>query len=280
MNLYVNVPTFKREIGGAGITGNDRDTEIVNMLERTSRVADDWCRRRFYSEEGVRYFDGNGEKVLWLPGFDDVISLTAAGVDLDGDGTFETALVENTDYTLAPYNATPKRCLAVRPLSTLLSRWPCVYPRQIRLTGMFGHSHTVEAVTTVNEAVDGSETDLTITAVSVAALGIGDTIVIDDEQMTVTGVTDNITVTVTRAVNGTAAATHTTSTTIYRRTFPGPIVQAVVLDAARMLREQATGYGGAPSGFSAGGDTGGFQFRETFPAIAGLRAPYKHVVMG
>tara|TARA_R110002110_G_scaffold202767_4_gene413896 strand:+ start:334 stop:1095 length:762 start_codon:yes stop_codon:yes gene_type:complete len=66
-----------------------------------------------------------------------------------------------------------------------------------------------------NEAVDASETEIDCTRVRL--LKKGNTIQIDDEQMTVTLVNMSTkTLTVTRGVNSTSAAEHTTDTPIYR----------------------------------------------------------------
>lgn len=66
-----------------------------------------------------------------------------------------------------------------------------------------------------NEAVDASETEIDCTRARL--LNAGDTIQIDDEQMTVTRVNMSAkNLTVTRGVNSTSAAEHTTDTPIYR----------------------------------------------------------------
>ena len=73
------------------------------------------------------------------------------------------------------------------------------------------------------------------------------TLVLGSEQMDVTMVSGDA-VTVTRAINGTTAASHTTADTLYVRRFPRPVEGAVRRRVAMNRWDQNLGYGaGSPA---------------------------------
>ncbi|PKN81535.1 MAG: hypothetical protein CVU47_06365 [Chloroflexi bacterium HGW-Chloroflexi-9] len=271
-NCYVRLSDLKAAIQGAG-SGTSNDAVLLRASESASRWVDEHCDRHFYSlwAQTVLLPDHARPRhvpdtELWLPR--DVISITTLKVDDDGDGVFEETLTVDTDYWLWPYNRLanePVQRIDLNPEGSR-SAWPSA-PRRVQLVGKTGYSEETQAAGTIAEALDSSETGVDMTAGHDVAAG--DTIFIDSEQMDVTAVATN-TATVTRGVNGTTAATHDSGAAITRRRYPRDVEQAVTMQAARIVREAQTGYGGAVGS----GDLGGYQFRSMYPAIRDLLAPY------
>jgi len=127
-------------------TGDDAD--IDEQLKAVSRVIDQECRRFFTidAEAVTRLYDGNGERVLWLP--DDIATATGliVKVDLNGDYAFGGAnetLTIDTHFWLGPQNADkgaevrPWEFLEVHPSNTVLSAWP-EQRRSVQVTAKFG----------------------------------------------------------------------------------------------------------------------------------------------
>ena len=267
-NNYVTLANAKTDLG---ITGATYDAALVRLIERVSRAIDDQVHRRFYSEIATRLYDGAGNRELWLP--DDLLTVTTLKVDEDGDGTFELTLAVNTDYWLWPDNSSPKIRIDLNPDGTQLSAWTKAR-RSVQVAGMFGYSNDTElTTTTLNEDLDATETGIDV--VSGAVISVGDTIIVDSEQMYVSAVATN-TLTAIRGVNGTTAATHTNGTAVSRRRYPAAIEQAVTMQVARLWNEQKTGY----SGGAGGPEMGGFSFSTLYPAIQDMLAPYSVPVVG
>lgn len=265
-NCYSRLADLKAELQGSG-TGTSNDTVLLRVLERVSRALDAGLDRHFYSVLATRVYPADYDPdcqptMLRLP--DDVISITTLKEDIDGDGTYETTLVANTDYVLWPYNRLTHE--PARRIDKVTGSWP-TQVRRVQLVGKFGYSDETELVTTTTEALDDSETGVDLTAVT--NLSAGDTLVIDSEQMDVLSIA-TLTATVTRGVNGTTAASHLTGATAYRRRFPRDIEQATVMQSARFFRETQTGYGGS----IANTELGGFSFNVMYPAIRDLLKPY------
>ena len=68
-------------------------------------------------------------------------------------------------------------------------------------------------------------------------LAIGQTILIDSEQLYITGIATN-NITVTRGVNGTTAASHSNSTDIYIYRYPDAVTQVCLMQTARLWKRK------------------------------------------
>ncbi|HLA25224.1 MAG TPA: hypothetical protein VJ206_07510 [bacterium] len=119
------------------------DDDLTRALNAAEGEIEGLCGRRFWSDTAatnVRYYTPTSPNLLLV---DDVITLTSLLVDPGGDGTFEETWVENTDFTLEPFNnpsetpARPRWLVKTHPLSThgLL---PTRYPRTVKVTAKFG----------------------------------------------------------------------------------------------------------------------------------------------
>lgn len=235
----------------SGVTYSPTETLLpayVRAIERVSREVDRWTNRRFYSQLATRYFDVRHtcrDLDLPLDGEGDLISVTTLKVDDDADWSYGLTLTEGTDFVLMPYNTTPKWRLAVHPESTNLSRWP-KGARRIQIVGLFGYSNDLEATGLTGTVADASTTTLTASASAAALIDVGETLYLDSEQVYVTAVS-TVTVTITRAQNGTAAAAHVAGTVIYRRVYPADVTGAVIDQVRRQRWDENSGSAGTVS---------------------------------
>lgn len=244
MNLYARLGDVKRDMGG--VTGTTMDATYLATIEATSRQFDTATGRHFYAYQGVRYFDGStaaGPKLLLM---DDLISVTEVAVAPYWDYAYATVLTENTDFWLGPSDAAqlgrPYTSLMLSSASAKLGAWP-MPPRSIRITGMWGFSYELQAVGTLGAAVTTtSATSLTLTAGH--GVQAGDTLVIGTEQMWCSAITSN-TVTVTRGVNGTTAATHLINAAVSIRRYPRDVEMAVAERCEGLRWDTQSGFGGA-----------------------------------
>lgn len=123
----------------------DDDVQIGLAIVAASRAIDDYTDRQFGSIDpaAARAYTWPGTCIdgrRALP-IDDVQTTTslAVALDLDGDGTYEQALTNGTDYDLWPYNAAadgkPWTHVVLRP--TAVAYFPC-YARGVQVTAKFG----------------------------------------------------------------------------------------------------------------------------------------------
>lgn len=278
MNSYCPLGVLKAELRTAGTSD---DAALLKILEAVSRGIDDWTRRHFYALVAqTRYFSWWGPcngyitrdeiaagAALWL---DDMVSITSVATGYAA--TFDTALVENTDYYTWPFNRPandPIRLLYLDPnLAGALAEWPRG-PRKIKVIGTFGWSYETQSEGPLGAAItDAAATSITLTAGH--SVSAGSTLLIDSEQIDVTAVSTN-TATVVRGINGTTAATHLITAVVYQRRYPRPIEEACRLDAARVWREAQTGMSGGQAGAN---QLGSYSFSATYPAIRDLVGPY------
>jgi hypothetical protein len=256
-----------------GITDTSEDTILEGLVEAVSRAIDDFCGRRFYAATQTRYYTANRSDRLLV---DDLLSITTLKTDEDGDGTFETTLVADTDYWLYP-----DRPPAAEPAwwgielvgraSSQLGVWPAVR-RGVKVAGTWGFANETESAGTLAaEVSSASATSLSMVAGHGAQAG--DTVVVESEQLWVTAVVGE-TLTVTRGVNGTAAATHASGTVVRVRRYPRPIEQACAMQAARHLWESQGGYAGSLQASETYAAAGPSRFSQLYPAIRDMVAPY------
>ena len=182
------------------------------LAENVSRQIDRFCNRHFFCLKATRVFDGRGGDTLLVP---DLISIDPDGLktDDDLDGAFETTWPDS-DYLLYPANAepaagldvsSPYNKLVVNTTSGLRESFPNGR-RTVQVGGQWGYwTRLWTPDGSLEEDLDTDETGMTLTAVT--GISPGHTILLDSEQMYVSGIVGS-TLTVTRAVNGTAPSTH------------------------------------------------------------------------
>ena len=201
----------------AGISDTTDDALLDVILEAVSREIDDYCERWFYPRTQTRYYTAErGGRLLT----DDLLTVTTLKTDDDGDRTYETTWL-TTDYDLWPFNAAvevppaPYTELRVTPDGNeAFSK----QPKGNEIVGAWGYYQERSTSTaTTNEILDATETGVDVS--DGTQFKVGHTILIESEQMFVSAITTN-TLTVTRGVNGTTAATHATGQAIQVYSYP------------------------------------------------------------
>ena len=239
MNLYEDLVAIKDSLG---ITGTSDDTKLLFYLEAASRIIDSETNRHFYIESETRYFDGASP----LP-IDDLLSITTIKIDEDGDGTFESTLTVTTDYLLYPLNKYPKTEIKLAISSGYGSFGNA--KKGCEIDGLFGYGDGLSATPYIDSG-DEVEDDGGISAVDdlidvtdADNLSPGQTVLIESEQCYISGFdTSGNTITVTRGVNGTTAATHAKDTTIYIYDYPKDIEQSCLSLAEKLFVIRGKGF--------------------------------------
>ena len=244
-NSYGNLATLKTQLG---ITGTTDDTSLLQSLEMASRSIDTFCKRRFFVTSETKQFRGSGNRLLLDSDLISITTLTTLKDDRTTDKTWAS-----TDYELFPLGDTvyPKEWIELAD-NTSAGSFASGIKRGVQIVGLFGYgngssSSPYMSATTTNDG-SFSSSDTTFTATAGANLNIGETILIDSEQMYVTGISSN-TVTVQRAMNGTTGASHSTGATVYVYQYPQEVVNACYLQAGRISKRWQTAYAsslGAP----------------------------------
>ena len=250
-NSYVSLGVFKGE-GVMNIAGDGGDARLLSLLESVSRMVDRYCNRHFYVLEATRRFDGDGSGRLLVP---DMVSIDEGGLrtDDDLDGGFETVW-DAREYLLLPLNADPSSSgnPGSRPYTSVAvsgrvgseRRWP-VGAATMQIAGQWGWwRHLRRTAGTAERIPDAAATGVTVS--DRAGIEAGVTLLVGSEQMYVQGCSGT-SLTVERGVNGTAAAAHDAGAAVEVFEYPGPVVEAVILQASRLQRRMA-GAAGPPEG--------------------------------
>ena len=263
MNLYCDLATFKARLG---ITSAADDAMLLTLLHNVSRAIDAYAGRAFSVQTETRYFDGSASPLF----FDrDLIAVTTFKSDDNNDGAWEPTWPAS-DYELLPYNAPHKTAIAVTTWGTRGNFLPA-QQKAIELAGRWGYEETYDASgATINEGGTFSASDATLTVSNGALFKTGQTIKLDSEQLYVSAISTND-LTVTRAVNGTTAATHADGTAISIYRYPQSIVEACIIAASQHWSRRAAGF------VISSGDGQAAPLAELDATARGLLLPYRRL---
>lgn len=248
-NTYVTLDVLKGP-SALNITGSGDDARLLAMAEGVSGLVDRYCNRHFYVVRATRLFDGSGTKLL-LP---DLVRIDDGGVRSDdvGDGTFDTAWGEG-DYVLLPANADPEGAGSMaRPYTSIevsgrgaRHAWPAGRGT-VQIAGEWGWQRRLRRDGETSGAVADAETTEIGVGPSTSSVrtdlgvAVGHTLLIDEEQLYVREARDGALV-VDRGVNGTTATAHDSGAAVYVFEYPGPAVEATLLQAVRLWRLAGAG---------------------------------------
>ncbi len=210
------------------------DDELFQLLLAVSASVDDYCNRHFYPLTTTRTFDGPGATLLTMP---DLVSITSLKSDDDDDATYETTWA-TTDYQPLPLNAEPTQPWGVayhvlRVLDRGTKSDFDTGQARYEVAGVWGYRSFQEDSGSLTA---GAIADATTTSVAVDSGGdfaIGQTILIESEQMLITDISGG-TPTVRRGLNGTTAASHADNTQVDILRWPAPVERATLISAARI----------------------------------------------
>lgn len=228
-NLYTTLDAVKGPLGFSSITTHD--AALLALIEQASRAVDVDCNRHFYAETAVRLFDVKRRDRVAV---DDLLAVTTLETDGELDLTYDTTWTAS-DYFFNPPNSYPKTLIVAHPTGTYTFT---VGERALRVTGSWGFGDGKRAAPWDSVGATGTvaTTNGTTLTLSVsAAVKVGETILCETEQMYVSAVSGT-SATVTRGVNGTTAATHSTAA-LSRAAYPASVVAMTEYMARAMFSE-------------------------------------------
>ena len=278
-NAYADLTTFKSR-GVLNITSTGFDTRLRELLEAVSRLIDRYCNRHFYVLVATNKLDGDGGTELIVQ---DLISVITLQTDDDKDRTFETTWAA-TDYLLYPSNAAPSKEWG-SPYTRILVDTEAgsedVFTKgmqTVQIVGKWGYREVTEdSGTDVNNASGYTATDTSLVVDDGSKFGIAQTILIGSEQLYITNIATN-TLTVTRGVNGTTAATIADNADINLYRYPDPIVQACLAQASLLWYRRIAAF--HPASAQAGSDNSFGAFERLNPDVRQLLSAYRKLPVG
>ncbi len=223
-------------------------------LESISRLIDEKMERSefgsgFGPRIGTNKYDGTGGSVLRL--HDDLLSVSSITIRPSTASATTSTPAVDTDYYLLDanggYGSAPYRTILLHGQGTITA-----YGSGYRVTdvaGTWGNSNvTIPLSPTAAEAIDISETDVDVSALTGVSPGV--TLLWDTEQVYVRVTTDAATdyVTVTRGANGSTAATHNTGIAMARYTYPAPVTDVTLRLYLKRWKARDAGADGSDGG--------------------------------
>ena len=184
-NFYIARGMVKR---AAQIGGDSLDAIVDEQIEAASREIDRLTSRRFIPLTAAKSYDWPQKDprrawVLYLE--EDLLSVSA----LTKDGTDVTAIA-STDYFLEPsVLGSPYSRIEIDLGSTSFYSAKDTHQRQIVVTGSWGYSNDTVAASGLS-AILSSTTATAITLKDGSKADVGDTLLLETEQMFVSGRTD------------------------------------------------------------------------------------------
>ena len=91
---YIGLDEFKDRLG---ITDSADDSQAQIAIQSVSQWINDYTSRHFSRITETRTFQPDN---IWLLNIDDVVTISAVNLDMDGDGIYELPLTQNVDYQL------------------------------------------------------------------------------------------------------------------------------------------------------------------------------------
>lgn len=270
MNSYATVDILK-SAAVLDIAGSEDDERLLMLLESVSRQVDFYCNRHFFAQRAAMVFDGDGSTALSVP---DLVSVDTDGLvtDEDGDRIFESVW-DKSDYLLNPANAdpggghdlsSPYTGVEVDTEAGAKSAFP-VGTRRVRIAGEWGYWRRMRrASETVSNALDADADEIEVSGGT--DVGAGHTLLLGAEQIYVLSRTEDR-LGVLRGVNGTEASAHGAATEVGVFRYPGPVSEAVIIQASRLWKRKDSAYA----------DTSGFAVGLDRDAVE-LLAPYRKIV--
>ena len=244
-NAYANLTQLK-SAGWLNITATTYDSDLLRILQDAAFWCDDFTHRHFYCWEGTQYFDGAG--ITFIPN-EDILSITTISLDQDGSQGYSTTLGV-TDYFKYPLGGPfiwPKTMLKMSHISGI-GYFASGIRAGIKIIGVFGYGdgqrqtpYDASGAVVNTGGITDSATTHTLATGKGALLAIGQTIRIGSEQLYITGIAVD-TLTFMRGQNGTTAAAHTAADIIYIYTYPGPVIEANLIQATRWWKRRETAF--------------------------------------
>ena len=233
-SLYTDLTKVKDQ-AGVQESATTYDDALWKLMLAVSEHVEAICGRRFDVITTTKYLDVLNPAEIEVP---DLIAVTTLKDDANQDLTFENTWA-TTDYWLHPFNAEPTKHwgraytkIRLRPQGTKTTL--PLGERTIEIVGKWGYREFTEASgSLVTDAGGISATVVTVNVTAGTDFAIGQTLLVESEQLLVTNIAANA-LTVVRALNGTTGATHALNTAISIIRWPAPVERAVTITVARI----------------------------------------------
>ena len=222
-NLYATLDDVKTQLN---VTGTGDNAFFLRLIEDASRWVDRYCGRYFYAKTASLYFDGPGSGNGLL--VDDLLSITTFKVDTDSDDAYDDETWGTDDYLLYPLNTFPKMRIYQHPDGDFSFGSTA---RMIEIAGLWGFGNGESATPYEDTGINlGAQLAAGATSATAGAAGIEDgmTLLIGSEQIYVSAVATDTTLTIERGMNGTTDALHADTTDIYRYLYPRDVIRAAI----------------------------------------------------
>ena len=225
--------------------GADDDDELFELLLAVSDWVDHYCNRHFYPRVETLLFDGTGNGRLLVP---DLISVNELA-EGDSSGREFGKVWDSGNYRLLPHNAAPLRPWG-RPYGAILSSSKGRAPTErgdgfspgeanFRVSGVWGYRLFAEpSGATLAAPVAADAAAITVSegsqfrAGQTVLLG-GDGDATAAEQALITAIDGNE-LSVSRGLNGSAAAAHASSGGVGILRWPASVERAALIQTARI----------------------------------------------
>ena len=225
--------------------GADDDDELFELLLAVSDWVDHYCNRHFYPRAETLLFDGAGGDRLLVP---DLIAVTELA-QAEGEGRPFDKAWDSGEYRLLPYNASPLRHWghphgAIRACGS--GDGFTAGMANFRVAGLWGYRCFADPSGASLAAELSADSD-SATVSDGGQLRIGQTVLLsasggqkvtEAEQALVTGIDGN-TLSLSRGLNGTTAATHSSGTVLNVLRWPASVERAALIQAARIWTRAA-----------------------------------------
>ena len=255
---YIDLQRLKGTSGLNLGTGTVHDVVLRVLVENVSEAMDRFLQREIMPLVGTRHYSGPGGGTLIV---DDLISVTSLKEDDNMDGTFNVTWGTN-DYHLAPYNAEPTKEWG-RPYTRLeVSEKSNGTQDEFRkgrqnyqIVGTWGYQYVKSTAGLNGTLASTSTTSLNLSGTVGTIIAVGQSLEYNTEIVYVTDVPNSTStaVTVRRAQRG-STATSGTAQAIQILEYPGPVVEATFIQAARVWRRKDSAFS-AVVGVGEGGQT-------------------------
>lgn len=211
-NLYATLSQLRARL--LGMESNDDDDILLEVLEDASRQLERATHRLFYPRILTRYYDYQSTFELKLNPEDDLLSVSSLTSFQD------SVTIASSDYHLMcgeSYNLQPYDRIKLDRARGAVFGYSGTAQKANKITGVYGYhndysnAHGLSGAT-VGETYNSSDTTLTVS--NGTKFQKGQTIRIDSEWLYISDIATND-LSVERAVNGGAAAAHSSGTVIY-----------------------------------------------------------------
>jgi len=220
----------------ASIIGTDHNAIIDAAIEAASREIDRLTNRRFIPITATRYYDwphsaGPSPYVLLL----DEDLLSASLLTKEGDDATE---IVDTDYFLCPANVTPYQWIEIDLASSAFFASKDTHQRQIHVTGSWGYCNDTVTGGTVTSGLAASAAATSFVCSNAALIDVGDTLLIESEQLFVSERAAND---VGKNTNGALTASQSETTVTLEASHGVNAGEVILVNAERMYVESVSG---------------------------------------